>query len=169
MKNITSLNIELLQSIEHVLEKMNDRQYTESMEVLSEATIGQHVRHLVEFYQAISNSSTSGKVNYDARKRDLTIEMSAQTAIDKIHEVILFLSSCKDDKPLILQACYEKEVNESDNMPTSLLRELAYGMDHAIHHLAILKIGFLRQNIELSENFGVAPSAIRHRNEECAQ
>ncbi|MBL1281308.1 MAG: hypothetical protein COA33_013600 [Fluviicola sp.] len=169
MKTTALLNTELLQSIEDVLQGISDQQFTESMEILSGATIGQHIRHVIEFYQAIQVGTASGEVNYDDRKRDLTIEMSTQTAIDKIHESIQFLSTCESDKTLILKACYADHESKSAEMPTSLLRELAYGMDHTIHHLAILKNGFLRQNIKLDKDFGVAPSTIRHRNQACAQ
>ena len=169
MKNLAQLNIELLQSIETVLESISDQQYTESMEILSGSTIGQHIRHIIEFYQAITQATSSKKVNYDARARDLNIELSSNNAIDAINICIQKLSTINEDQAITMFGNYAQKDGEPTCIPSSVARELAYGMDHTIHHLAILKNGLLRQNIELSDNFGVAPSTIRYRNESCAQ
>jgi hypothetical protein len=46
-----------------------------------------------------------------------------------------------------------------------LFRELAYDLEHSIHHQAIIKIAMKNLNSEyaLNENFGVARSTIRFR------
>jgi len=47
---------------------------------------------------------------------------------------------------------------------TNALRELAYNIEHAIHHMAIIKIGIneVSPYILLPSAFGVASSTIRH-------
>lgn len=53
---------------------------------------------------------------------------------------------------------------------TFINRELAYCLEHSIHHQALIKVGLKEQNIEnlIDENFGVAPATIRHK-QKCAQ
>ena len=50
-------------------------------------------------------------------------------------------------------------------MKSSFYRELSYNIEHAIHHMALLKVA-VKQTltyISLPENFGVASSTIRYR------
>jgi len=51
-----------------------------------------------------------------------------------------------------------------------LHRELQYNIEHAVHHLAIIKIGVktLEDSFKLDDNFGIAASTIRNKNA-CAQ
>jgi len=50
------------------------------------------------------------------------------------------------------------------------MRELAYCMDHATHHLAIIKIALIDGGHDIinKSSLGVAPSTIRYR-EACVQ
>jgi hypothetical protein len=56
--------------------------------------------------------------------------------------------------------CDQKAVVNS-----SLYRELLFNIEHAIHHMAILKIGtkIVLPEWDLPQQFGVAPSTIRHQ------
>jgi len=169
MKNLQSLNIDLLKTIEETISSINDRQYTESMEILSNATIGQHVRHMLEFYVAIEDATSTGKVDYDARKRSLEMETSVESALETIKLSKNNILSYSSDKALKMSGNYSIDNIEASTISTSLSRELAYSMDHTIHHLAIIKNALKLQGVDLDENFGVAPSTIRYRKELCAQ
>ena len=56
------------------------------------------------------------------------------------------------------------------SISSSVGRELMYAYDHAIHHLAMIKIGMQIDfpMIEISKNLGVAPSTLKYRKQ-CAQ
>lgn len=169
MKNLQSLSIDLLNSIDETINKLNDRQYTESMEILSDATIGQHVRHMLEFYEAIENAIKSTEVNYDARKRSLDLETSVKRASDTIQGFKKNMLNYSEDKKIEMKGNYSINDIDASTISTSLSRELAYTMDHSIHHLAIIKNALILQGVKIDKNFGVAPSTIRYRNELCAQ
>ncbi len=169
MKNLQSLSIDLLNSIDETINKLNDRQYTESMEILSDATIGQHVRHMLEFYEAIGNAIKSTEVNYDARKRSLDLETSVKRASDTIQGFKKNMLNYSEDKKIEMKGNYSINDIDASTISTSLSRELAYTMDHSIHHLAIIKNALILQGVKIDKNFGVAPSTIRYRNELCAQ
>jgi hypothetical protein len=75
--------------------------------------------------------------------------------VDKIpfvEEVILELSHTKSDE-------------DSVKIKSSLERELAYNIEHAIHHMAIIKIALktLFPKVKLADNFGVAYSTVRYQ------
>jgi len=169
MKNLQTLNIDLLESIENTISSLNDQQYTESMEVLSNATIGQHIRHMLEFYQAIDVAHKTGEIDYDDRKRSLKMESSIEFAKESIEVIKKNIVTYTEDKQIAMSGNYSLDSEKSSTISTTLSRELAFSMEHTIHHLAIIKNALVIQGVKLEENFGVAPSTIRFKNNICAQ
>jgi hypothetical protein len=50
-------------------------------------------------------------------------------------------------------------------MPTTVARELFYMLEHTVHHMAIIKMAVVNENlnIDIPENFGVANSTIQYQ------
>ncbi len=65
---------ENLTQLSDLVQQLNSEQYNKESDILSGGTIGQHVRHILEFYLLLVSGSFSGKINYDHRKRDIQIE-----------------------------------------------------------------------------------------------
>jgi hypothetical protein len=63
-----------LSQLEDLLSAMDESQYTQPLTVFNGGSLGQHVRHTVEFFQCLIEGLESGIVDYDARKRDMKIE-----------------------------------------------------------------------------------------------
>ena len=80
--------IENLQVLKRILQRLDDTQYDAPLQVLSNATIGQHVRHVLEFYLCLLNSVESGSVNYDNRQRDLALQSHVQNGVNTIEHLI---------------------------------------------------------------------------------
>ena len=143
--------------------------YTKPKHLLSNATIGQHLRHVIEFYTCIEKGSVEGRICYDDRDRNVFIESDMEFSKNTIEGIIQFLSSISDDKPVTLKANYSGASKVETHIKSSLFREIAYALDHTIHHMAIIKIALLdEETITINSDFGVAPSTLRHR-EECAR
>jgi hypothetical protein len=153
----------LTSHIKLVSEVLDDKQFTTPIELLGNATVGKHTRHIIEAFQAVVDGVESCKVSFDKRKRETVLELDKSAAADRMQ--LLFDSLCECDlrKAVELQNDFDYSPTESWNhIPSTLERELIYAMEHAIHHLAIIKIGIRHEfGIELPEDFGVAPSTIR--------
>src|SRR5947199_4753853 len=52
------------------------------------ASIGTHLRHILEFYECFLDGVDSGHIDYDARKRDQSIERSRTAAAVRIYSLI---------------------------------------------------------------------------------
>jgi hypothetical protein len=53
-------------------------------------------------------------------------------------------------------------------MPTNYYREMAYNLEHTIHHMALIRTGINDvSRISVPENFGVAISTMKYRKQ-CA-
>lgn len=155
-----------LSQIKRLITVLKDEFYSQPLDILSGASIGQHVRHILEFYLCLRESQTTGLVCYDKRKRDIRIETGRNFAQEIIEDTIAWLGQVKSDRQLILEANFSPSGNQEIHLGTSLFRELAYNLEHSTHHQALIKVGVKYLNHEgiLTENFGVAPSTVRNRS-----
>ncbi|MFC0264369.1 hypothetical protein [Fontibacter flavus] len=163
--------IENLQEIRKILEYIPEKAFGTPLSVLSDSSIGQHIRHILELYLAVFESLNTGVINYDKRKRNPIIEQNPNEAINLLDKIIEFLAWNKSDQPLNLEGNFSSGESKSITIPTSLYRELAYNLEHSIHHQALIKIGCMELDLKhlLDENFGVAPATVRYRKEKLAR
>jgi hypothetical protein len=154
--------IGLLYQLKELLESLTDEQYCRKVALLSDASIGQHTRHIIEFFQELGKGYQTGLVNYDARKRNYTLETQRKFAISELVGIAAIVA--RENKVLNLVVDFRGEDSNSYEVPTSYQRELVYNFEHTIHHMALLKIGVrVVATIELPENFGVAISTLKYR------
>jgi uncharacterized damage-inducible protein DinB len=160
-----------LLEIKSMLKNIGDTNYSLPSVLLSGATIGQHVRHILEFYQCLLAAEQTGTVNYDKRKRNLQLETDTDFAQQQIEEIIHSLTKINLIQPIKLEGNYTHVKDANTSISSTFWRELVYCLEHSIHHQALIKIGLKELNLEqlISENFGVAPATIRYKQEQCVQ
>ena len=154
--------IENLQMLKGILLRLDDVQYAASLEVLSNSTIGQHVRHVLEFYLCLLNSEEAGVLNYDTRQRDLALQSHVQNGIHTIEHIIHRLNSTHMNSPLTLEGDHGIVSPARFSVDSNVKRELAFNLEHAIHHQALIKIGLNQLGQRMESGFGVAPSTLRN-------
>ncbi len=149
------------------LADLSQEEYIQPSKTLFNNTIGQHVRHIIELFQCLENGYETGTVNYEKRKRDMVIEGSKQTALELLHKIHESLD--RQNKELVLEATYDEHSGETIKLATNYFREIAYNLEHTIHHMALIRVGINEiSSIQLPAEFGVASSTVKHRNQ-CAQ
>jgi hypothetical protein len=154
----------IFNQLEDSLLQLSNQQYSQKIDTLSGASIGQHVRHVVEMFVCLQDGYTSGVVNYEKRKRDITIETAKGTAIDVMNKINSTLLN--ENKPLVLEAGFDENSNELNKIPTNYFREIAYNLEHTIHHMALIKIGMNEvSDTQLPDGYGVASSTLKYRKE----
>ncbi len=156
---------ELLSQLNQVIESCREEDFSKPLPELSNATFGQHIRHTLEFFICLFDAKNDGVVNYDQRKHDTLIETDKKLAQSVIASIEDFLNKNQEDFELTFEANYATTGTENDRMKSSFYRELSYNIEHAIHHMALLKVA-VKQSltyIALPEYFGVASSTIRYR------
>lgn len=153
-----------LNELSNLLSQLTVEDYTNPCSGLSNATIGEHTRHIIEMFQCLENQYEAGIINYDDRKRDYLIQTNTEFAKQTIVEVIETLD--KPNKNVTLQQIVD---NEELNIQSNYHRELLYNLEHCIHHQALIKVAVLQlEHLEIDQNFGVARSTIEYRKQ-CAQ
>lgn len=156
---------ENMMEIKNVLLLLSDEYYIHKSIFLSQSTIGQHVRHIIEFYQNVIDKKMLKKINYDNRIRNILIETNREYAISIIEEMVKKLTLEDQDYSLILEGNFCSKGKNLIQIQSSLFRELAYCLEHSIHHQALIKIALMELNKEdiISDSFGLAPATIRHK------
>ena len=165
MTTVFLKSIEALNSLVHVLvqlPKLNN--YAAPCQALSNATIGQHTRHIIELYQCLLAGYVTGEINYDNRKRNMQLENEVAVAVDAVKEIQVNLEQADKTVKIFCQ-----DDDSSVSIESNYYREVIYNLEHCIHHQALIKVALLSiNNIEISDGFGVAPSTLQYR-QQCAQ
>jgi hypothetical protein len=90
--NIVKYNQENLNEVRSFVESLSDEQYKIPLDILSGSSIGQHVRHILEFYVCLIRARAIGVVCYDERERNPKIETDRAFALVVVDNVVLALA-----------------------------------------------------------------------------
>ncbi|MFZ9980730.1 MAG: hypothetical protein ACO3FI_01745 [Cyclobacteriaceae bacterium] len=156
-----------LRKLEYEILKLKPEQFCMQSQILSGSSIGQHVRHIIEFFTCLLQGYKSGKVNYDLRAHDAVIENDIELAIAQIRMLQDFLNTAPVSKNLILETAYHLQDHTWLQVETTFDRELAYCIDHAVHHMAMIKMGMKSVATEVvpEPGFGMAFSTLRNQKQ----
>lgn len=153
-----------LDELIYLLDQLSDQDYSKSCQALSNATIGEHTRHILEMFQCLEQSYDSGILNYDNRQRNKQIQTETEFAKKCIIQIKKELKS--ENKIIYLEQFID---GLSMRIQSNYYRELLYNLEHCVHHQALIKVAVLQfENIIIDENFGVARSTIEYRKQ-CVQ
>ena len=144
------------------LEQLSNDEYTQCSPTLFNATIGQHVRHIIELFICLEQGYEQEFVNYEKRKRDYAIESDKKVAIMLLQQIPTCLY--KHDKNLMLEATYDETSTDGIVISTNYFRELVYNLEHTVHHMALIRVGINEVSaVKVPEEFGVASSTIKYK------
>lgn len=153
----------ILQQLADLVNTLKPEDFIKPSPTLSNSTIGQHLRHTLEFFVCLQHGYHKGLINYDKRAHNKLIERDTTIAAATIQSVIDFVNLLQD-KPLQLEVSYDLNEEHFVTVQTNAIRELVYNIEHAIHHMAIIKIGVreMAPYVTLPHDFGIAVSTIRY-------
>lgn len=164
MNPISACN-HILGQLTEMTNQLTDSDFVKPVESLGNSSIGQHLRHTLEFFICLRNGVEYGVINYDKRAHDKLIETDRNIALGAIATIQEFIQSSPENKLLKLEVGYDLKGDTFTEVDTNVLRELVYNVEHAVHHMAIMKIGIREAApyIKLPFDFGIAASTIRYQ------
>ena len=149
-----------LDQCEQLLKVLSEEDYANSAEMSS---IGAHVRHILERFQCFLAGLNEGRIDYDARKRDHSLETNPEAAVFALTTV----SRRIEELGLNEHAGQELNIRESVHpqlapalASSSVEREMVSLISHSIHHLAIIAMLARPLGYQFDSDFGKAPSTI---------
>jgi hypothetical protein len=151
---------ELIHSLSKALELCTPDQFAMPLPLLSGSSIGEHTRHIIEFFHCLSEGIENGQVDYGKRERNRLLETDKQFALFTFKQIHQRLPL--EERECLLQNEAKSEMPEL-TVRSGYYRELVYSIEHAIHHMAIIKIGLKSLQLDVDKDFGVAPSTLEYR------
>src|SRR5262245_1913964 len=99
-----------LAQLQQVLSELSEDEYRRPLPILSNSSIGQHTRHIIEFFQTLLEAYDSGQLNYDKRERNRLIEKNQQAAL----VALSFIQDhvIREDKGILLSGVFSTETKE---------------------------------------------------------
>jgi hypothetical protein len=163
--NISKACIQILDQLASLVHEIEANDFAKPSDALSKSTVGQHLRHTLEFFICFEQGFQKGIINYDKRAHDTLIESDKSAALDAIANITDFVQNLNVNKLLKLEVGYDLSKEEFVTIDTNATRELVYNIEHAVHHMAIMKIGVreVAPYIKLPFDFGVAASTVRYK------
>lgn len=162
--HLSNACVHVLDQMRFVVGQVTDDDYVKPSPSLGNVTIGQHLRHTIEFFLCLESGFASGTINYDKRNHDKVIETDRSLALVVLDRVREFISRGSDNKTLNLELSYHRDFDDAIVITSNYYRELAYNIEHAVHHMALMKIGVreVAPYVDIPEGFGVAVSTLRY-------
>ncbi|MBL7842495.1 MAG: DinB family protein [Cyclobacteriaceae bacterium] len=156
---------DILSQLTHLVNQLSEHEYSKPIESLDHSSIGQHVRHTLEFFICLEQGFGTGSINYDKRSHDKLVETDKYLALSTLNRINEFVTSNTQNKVLSLEMNYSLDQEILISVETNYLRELIYNIEHAVHHMAIIKIGVREvvPHINLPSTFGIASSTLRYQ------
>jgi uncharacterized damage-inducible protein DinB len=126
----------------------------------SSGSIGEQVRHSLDHVRALVESADRSSLSYDRRARGTRIETHPHAAADEIVALLVGLQALDDgplDRTLWLRMIPSRGESAVD-VRTTMEREVAFVVQHLIHHAAIIALLFEDLGCPVPPHFGLAPS-----------
>lgn len=126
--------------------------------------IGAHFRHNLDFANSFLNGLEIGKIDYEKRERNEQIEQNRGFAIEQIVFLIHRLQNLSNEI-LEREILVASEVETDVWHKSSVARELEFLHSHTIHHHALIAEKLSNSGVNVTADFGVAPSTLKFWNE----
>lgn len=150
-----------------LLSQLGGERYATRVPLCYNASVGGHMRHIIEHYQSFLAGVETGEIDYEKRARDPMIEGNSDYARDVLEAIADRLTELSGRLLNIdLRLC--AETTEGVVTGTSALRELEFLLSHTIHHYALVAVMARLQGYEPAAGFGVAPSTLKFQQSQAA-
>lgn len=153
-------SIEVLHELIQFIQQLDDDNYSCSPQPLFDSPIGNHVRHILDIYQALMQSERS-LIDYDQRRRGADVETKRLAALKElvvIENWLLALDQTQFETVNIIKTEVCLSQQNSEKFTSTLGRELCFASSHATHHLALLVAIARSMNIGINGQPGLAPA-----------
>lgn len=124
-------------------------------------SIGEHVRHCLDHVSALVSADPSSGLSYDLRDRGTVVETDPAQALRRIQLLRINVTvgrwSMRLDEPIGVTSAVSRD-GAVVNAVSTLARELAFVLNHTIHHQAMIGLLASLHGADVPQGFGFAPS-----------
>ncbi|WP_339667883.1 hypothetical protein [Dasania marina] len=137
-----------------------------------EQRIGTHIRHVYDHFNALQEGKRTGTVDYNQRSRNSKAETDIVISEAQHKQIVAALADGTHFSST-LKVISEIDCFKTENMeiPSNYARELLYLINHAIHHVAIIKLILEHNGVSVPSYIGLAPGTASYLRvlDQCVQ
>jgi hypothetical protein len=155
----------LLRQLGEWLDRLSDEQYARKPVGVVPSSVGGHVRHSLDHFEALLAALETGRLDYDDRRRGTDVERCRATALSALRGLERRLLAARwpePNRPLRLRALLSAG-SPPVEAHSSVGRELAFVLSHTVHHNSLLATIAALLGVPAPERFGYAPSTIAYQ------
>lgn len=152
--------IKNLQKGKNLLQNISNDDYINNSIAPYYASIGSHIRHILDMFTCVFNGLESNTVNFACRERNIEIELNKNLGLAYFDEIIDKLHNISPQK-LVSEISINDNLGLGDETTLSTVKAaLMQTNSHAIHHYASIGYIIFQLGIELpDDDFGVNPTS----------
>lgn len=154
----------LLHSLSELTLRLEPVEFTEPVAPAFQAGVGAHIRHILDHFRAFHAGVGEGFIAYDrdgsVRRRGHAIERDSELCRTELEETARNLEELP---PAETPVAVEMTLIPGEPpvvFESTVGRELAFVMHHAIHHNAVIAALLRVRGLQPPEDFGVAPATL---------
>ena len=165
-QRIVAAALAILAQGEDLLCTLSVDTYTRRVPLAFNASIGGHYRHCLDHFASLLRGLDHNEVDYDHRERDARIESQPEFALRVTQQMRVRLQQISFgtlESPVRARCEVSYAHGDSPVTGSTIGREMVYAIAHSIHHYALISVMARLMEINLPENFGIAPSTVAHQ------
>jgi uncharacterized damage-inducible protein DinB len=157
--------VALLEQLRDVITSLPASVYRAQPAARVSGSVGEHIRHTLDHVSALIAALEGDLLSYDRRVRGTLTETDPLTAVNEIGRVLFRidrLTARALDRTVTLSVLIDTAAPPA-LVGSTLARELAFVIQHTIHHCALIALLLDWQGWVVPHGFGGAPSTARAR------
>jgi uncharacterized damage-inducible protein DinB len=166
MDPVLADNIACLDQAKPLLRDLSASAFRAPHAAAFDASIGQHLRHVIDHYACFLADPGSGTIDYTRRDRRPDLENDpdrAARALEQQRAALQALAQAGIDLNAAVEIREEADGADAPAAGSTLRRELQFLLSHTVHHYALIGVICRDTGRPLPDGFGIAPSTLRHR------
>jgi hypothetical protein len=162
MNRIIESTLLTLQKSKHLLTKLSNKELSDVTVSPYYSSIGSHIRHIYDFYDCSLLVNRHDKIDLTTRKRDITVEVCCDSAMDYLNRIINRLHLIEDninDTIIVIDDLGTGKIEISYTYSALL----SQANSHTLHHYALIGCILDRLNIIIDDlDLGYNPTTPRN-------
>jgi hypothetical protein len=161
----TAALLSLLSQLRDTLTAMPASVYRARPAARVSGSIGEHVRHCLDHVATLAGAPGRDELSYDHRSRGTNLEIEPLTAVNEIERLsrqLAVLPPVVFDRTVRIASMVDGD-GRAVHARSTLARELAFVIQHTVHHCASIALLLEWQGCQPAANFGVAASTLHAR------
>ena len=147
----------LLQGLELLFE-LNDRTYSERVNISFVTTIGEQYRTTLERFQAVVRGLRTGEIRYGNREKNSRLQEDVAYASVATCDILRALKGYTNETLLKECRVTTDAVDDASAVDSKIASEVAHCIERALQHYAIIHLLCLELGITTPSEFGEVPT-----------